>query len=121
MWLLCKRRESVFNTSLLHCSQCIIKTRVGRAHQFASSITHLVCCGRQNGGLYTHAPLFLQKCGYFVKRENVTHPHYFVVNASLIPTSIHAISYADAFFSLKNPSSNIYFAEDKNPILFSST
>ena len=38
-----------------------VKTKVGRAHHIVSAntpIAHLVCYGRQNGGLYP--PLFLQ-------------------------------------------------------------
>ena len=38
-----------------------VKTKVGRAHRIVSAntpIAHLVCYGRQNGGLYP--PLFLQ-------------------------------------------------------------
>ena len=82
----------------MHC-----KTRAGRAHQFVftiTPITHLVCCWRQNGGLYLL--LFLQW-------------------ASLVPTSNHGISYADAIFFYSRIRPQIYVCEDENPILFSST
>ena len=54
------------NWMYIYTCYCTVKTMVGRAHHFVSTITpiaHLVCCGRQNGGLCP--PLFLQ-CGISV-------------------------------------------------------
>ena len=77
--LFCRCQSS--SMSVLHC-YCIVftagvryikvggaytvKTKVGRAHQFVSAntlIALLVCCGRQNGGLYPPFVFTVQETG----------------------------------------------------------
>ena len=69
---------------LIACMLCLctVKTKVGRAHQLVSTSTPialLVCCGRQNGGLYP--PLFIQ-CGHIIMSNTV----YSIILATYIVT-----------------------------------